>query len=108
MNDKLFTIFSLNFDNYLLDKYFINLCNTCKELNTLLDETMYHNLLVRKFSNKFVNKARPIIISWKDCYSRIITFELQVIKCKYNLWTENNYFQYWDHTNYLKRKLKKY
>ena len=98
MNDKLFTIFSLNFYDYLFDPYFINMCNTRKELNSLLDETVYYNLLLRKFSEKFVTKAKPIIISWKDCYSRIIKFELLVIKYNYDLWTENDYFKYWEHT----------
>ena len=80
MHDKLFTIFTLNFYDYLFDKYFINLCNTCKELSNLLDETLYYNLLLRKFSKKFVLNARSIIISWKNCYSLIIQFELKVMK----------------------------
>ena len=76
------TIFSLNFDNYLLDKYFINLCNTCKELNTLLDETMYHNLptillldkkcdTFRKSSKKLVRLLEKKKIIHYDVYSVI-------------------------------------
>jgi len=89
-------ITQINFYNYVNDKDYINLLSTNKVYHKLLlDDNTYKLILCIKFSIKFVDKAKQIIISWKDCYLRIKNFENFILKHSYNLWHEEDYFAYW-------------
>lgn len=85
----------LNFYEFINDIDYINLLCTSKEYYKLLDENMYKAILYNKFSEKFINKAKTIILSWKDCYLRIKDFEFSVRKYSYDLWKEDEYIAFW-------------
>ena len=94
-------IVSLNLYNYLKDDDYLSLFKTRKEFYSLLDDNIYRILLTNKFSVDFVKDVRPIIISWKDCYTRIKIFESTIDKMYYPRWNHNDYNLYW---NYIKKK----
>jgi hypothetical protein len=86
----------IDFYNYVNDKDYINILCTNKEYNKLLlDDNTYRLILYSKFSKKFVNEAKKIIISWKDCYFKIKRFEYLTIKYSANLLYEEEYFSFW-------------
>lgn len=85
----------LNFYEYINDIDYINLLRTSKQYYNLLDDNMYRAILYNKFSEKFINKAKSIIISWKDCYLRVKDFEVSVTKYSYDLWKEDEYIAFW-------------
>ena len=80
---------------YLDENYFINLSLLSKEINRLFDNNLYKILLIKKFSSNFINNAKSIIISWKDCYNRIKKFEKILNNNNYKLWNENDYIGFW-------------
>ena len=89
-------IIQVDFYNYINDEDYINLLSTNKEYNKLLlDDNTYKLILYSKFSKNFVDKAKQIIISWKDCYKKIKRFEHLSIKYSYDLWLEEEYFAFW-------------
>lgn len=89
-------ITQVDFYNYVNDKDYINLLSTNNEYHKiLLDDNTYKLILYSKFSKEFVDKAKHIIISWKDCYIRIKRFENLTIKYSCDLWLEEEYFAYW-------------
>ena len=88
-------ITQINFYDYVNDKDYINLLSTNKEYYKLLDDNTYKLILYSKFSQNFVDKAKQIIISWKDCYKRIIRFEYLIVKYSCDLWCEDEYFEFW-------------
>uniref|UniRef100_A0A6C0LED2 Uncharacterized protein n=1 Tax=viral metagenome TaxID=1070528 RepID=A0A6C0LED2_9ZZZZ len=93
-------ITQLDFYNYVNDEDYINLLRTNKEYNKLLlDDNTYKLILYIKFSMNFVDKAKQIIFSWKDCYLRIKKFEHLTVKYSFNLWCEEDYFVYWKFKN---------
>ena len=94
-------IISLNLYNYLKDDDYLSLFKTRKEFYSLLDDNIYRILLINKFSVDFVKDVRPIIISWKDCYTRIKIFENTLDKMDCPQWNHYDYNVYW---NYIKKK----
>lgn len=89
-------ITQVDFYNYVNDEDYINLLSTNKEYHELLlDDNTYKLILYSKFSKKFVDKAKQIIISWKDCYKRIKRFEDLIVKYSCDLWCEDDYFAFW-------------
>ena len=94
-------IISLNFYNYLKEDDYLSLFKTRKEFYSLLDDNIYRILLINKFSTDFVKDVRPIIISWKDCYTRIKIFENTLDKMDCPRWNYCDYNVYW---NYIKKK----
>jgi hypothetical protein len=89
-------ITQVDFYNYVNDEDYINLLSTNKDYHKLLlDDNTYRLILYSKFSYNFVDKAKQIIISWKDCYKRIKRFEDLAIKYSTNLWCEEDYFAFW-------------
>jgi len=88
-------ITQINFYNYVNDEDYINLLSTNKEYYKLLNDDSYRLILKKKFSKKFVDKAKQIIISWKDCYFRIKRFEDLIVKYSCDLWCEDDYFAFW-------------
>lgn len=97
----IYNIISLNFYNYLKDDDYFSLFKTRKEFYSLLDDNIYRILLINKFSTDFVKDVRPIIISWKDCYTRIKIFENTLDKMDCPRWNHYDYNVYW---NYIKKK----
>ena len=89
-------ITQINFYDYLNDEDYINLLLTNKEYRSLLlDDNTYKLILYSKFSQKFVDNAKQIIISWKDCYLRIKNFENLILHYSSDLWSEEEYFLFW-------------
>lgn len=89
-------IIQIDFYNYVNDEDYINLISINKEYyNLLLDDNTYKLILCSKFSKNFVDKAKQIIISWKDCYKRIKRFENLIVKYSCDLWCEEEYFAFW-------------
>lgn len=89
-------ITQIDFYNYINDEDYINLLITNKEYyKLLLDDNTFRLILYNKFSKNFVDKAKQIIISWKDCYHRIKTFENLSSKYSIKLWSEDDYFAFW-------------
>ena len=80
-------------------KYYNMLCNQSETKQVyhklLLDDNTYKLILYSKFSKKFVDKAKQIIISWKDCYRRIKRFEDLIVKYSCDLWCEEEFFAFW-------------
>jgi len=89
-------ITQVDFYNYVNDEYYINLLSINKEYHKLLlDDNTYRLILYSKFSKNFVDNAKQIIISWKDCYKRIKRFEDSVVKYSCDLWCEEEYIAFW-------------
>ena len=89
-------ITQINFYNYINDEDYINILSTNKQYyKLLLDDNTYKLILYNKFSKNFVDKAKPIILCWKDCYIRIKRFEYLTIKYSTSLWCEEDYFKFW-------------
>ena len=89
-------ITQIDFYNYINDIDYINLLSTNKDYyKLLLDDNTYRLILYSKFSEKFVDNAKQIIISWKDCYKKIKRFEYLIIKYSHDLWCEEDYFAFW-------------
>ena len=105
INETMYFIINLNFYQYLNDSDYINLLCTNKLYNTLLNDITYKYILYHKFSKNFINKAKTIIISWKDCYLRIKYFEELIVKYSYDLWIEDEYFAYWNYKKEYKKRL---
>ena len=87
-------LFNLNIYNYLFEDY-INFCLINKKYYINLTEKFFKWILQKKFSIKFTLIVSSQIISWKDCYFRIINFEKHIIKYNIPLWTQDDYFKYW-------------
>ena len=89
-------ITQIDFYNYVNDVDYINLLSINKEYyKLLLDDNIYKLILYSKFSKKFIDNAKEIIISWKDCYLRIKKFEDLIVNYSYDLWCEEEYFAFW-------------
>ena len=89
-------ITQVDFYNYVSDEDYINLLSTNKDYHKLLlDDNTYRLILYSKFSKNFVDKAKQIIISWKDCYKRIKRYEDLIVKYSCDLWCEEEYFAFW-------------
>ena len=89
-------ITQIDFYNYLNDEDYINLLITNKQYHKLLlDDNIYKLILYSKFSKKFVDNAKQIISSWKDCYLRIKKFENLILDNSCDLWREEEYFAFW-------------
>ena len=89
-------ITQIDFYNYVNDEDYIKLLSTNKEYyNLLSDDNIFKLILCSKFSKKFVNEAKQIIITWRDCYIRIKRFEYLIIKYSSNLWSEEQYILFW-------------
>jgi hypothetical protein len=59
------------------------------------NDNIFKHYLVTKFSNKFINISKYIIISYYDCYVRIHDFEKCLKKYGYELWDESIYYVFW-------------
>lgn len=91
-------IIELNFYNYLNYFDYTNLLCVCKKYynNILLNhDNIYKEYLVKKFSVNFVEIVYPIIISYYDCFKRIVNFENTIQKMGYELWEEDIYYLFW-------------
>tara|TARA_B110001450_G_scaffold221352_1_gene217341 strand:- start:19371 stop:19673 length:303 start_codon:yes stop_codon:yes gene_type:complete len=89
-------LIQLNFYTYLKLNDYINLLLTNKiYYNNYNNDSIYKYYLKRKFSENFIEKAKPIIISYYDCFHRISIFENIVIKEGFELWEEDIYYLFW-------------
>lgn len=95
-------IIDLNYYEYLKDLYeYLNLIKTSKFLYLNYNKDyIYKFFLEKKFSSLFTKTANQIIISYKDCYIRIIIFENILKKNGYELWDENIYYLFWKNKYY--------
>lgn len=91
-------ILQLNFYNYLNYFDYTNLLSCCKNYyynNCYNCDDIYKIFLIKKFSYNFVDIVRPIIISYYDCFLRIVIFENRFKKMGYELWKEDIYYLFW-------------
>ena len=100
-------IIQLNYYNYLNYNDYIKLLLTTKKYYFNMDynnDLIYKYYLSKKFSDRFIKIALPIIYSYYDCFLRIVEFEKTLLKYGYPLWDENVYFAYWKNRNLLELK----
>jgi hypothetical protein len=91
-------IIQLNFYEYLDYFDYTNLLITSKNFyynKNFKNDNIYKKYLENKFSKQFVIKAKPIIISYYDCFLRIINFEKILLSYDYELWDEQIYYAFW-------------
>jgi len=89
----------LNFYTKISIKDFISLCSINKHIfnNYYNDEIIWEYYCRKKFSDNFWNIAQKHPeFTWKLCLNNILKFESQVMNIKYTLWTEENYFLFWN------------
>ena len=82
-------IIQLNYYNYLNYNDYIKLLLTTKKYYFNMDynnDLIYKYYLSKKFSDRFIKIALPIIYSYYDCFLRIIEFEKTLLKYGYPLW----------------------
>lgn len=102
INENMDYIIQLNFYNYLDYKDYRNLLQTNKKYyynSNYNNDLIYKYYLLNKFSDKFIEMAKSIIISYYDCLVRIETFENTLKNLGYELWKEDVYFMYWKAKN---------
>ena len=100
-------IIQFNYYNYLPYYDYINLLMTSKKFyysNDYNHDYIYRYYVIKKFSNKFADKALPIIYSYYDFLLRIVNFENSLLKVGYPLWEEDLYYAYWKSKNLLELK----
>jgi hypothetical protein len=100
-------IIQLNYYNYLPYNDYINLLKTSKKYyysNDYNHDYIYRYYIIKKFSNKFLEDALPIIYSYYNFLSRIVIFENSLLKVGYPLWEEDLYYAYWKAKNLLQLK----
>ena len=91
-------IIQFNFNEYLNYYDYTKLLLTCREFyynKYYNSDIIYKKYLENKFSKEFVIKAKPIIISYYDCFLRIINFEKYIISLNGELWDEKIYYAFW-------------
>lgn len=91
-------VIQLNFYNYIDCIDYINILLTNKSYYTntsYKNDNIFKHYLVTKFSSKFTNVSKSIIISYYDCYIRIYIFEKRLRKYGYELWDESVYYVFW-------------
>ena len=96
-------IIQLNFYEYLNYLDYFKLLRTSKIFyydNSYKSDNIYKYYLENKFSKQFVINAKPIIISYFDCFIRINNFEKIIKSLNYDLWDENVYFAFWNSIKY--------
>ena len=92
-------VIQLNYYNYINYIDYNRLLQTNKNYynnTTYNNDNVYKFYLSNKFSEKFVNKARSIIISYYDCFIRIIRFENKLINMGLDIWNEDIYYLFWE------------
>ena len=112
-------IIQLNYYNYLSFKEYTRLLLTNKKYynnNIFNNDKIYKNYLINKFSAGFVTVLRkniifnyliyPRILSYKECLSRIVIFENNLIKNNMKAWDEKAYYSHWEKMNFIKEKEK--
>lgn len=112
-------IIQLNYYNYLSFKEYTQLLLTNKKYyynNIFNNDKIYKNYLINKFSSDFVTVLRqniisyyliyPRILSYKECLSRIVMFENNLIKNNIKAWDEEAYYSHWKKMNFLKEEEK--
>ena len=91
-------LIQLNFYNYLDYFNYTRLLLTCKNFyknNINHHDNIYKHYLKKKISNNFIKFVKPIIISYYDCFLRIVNFEKTISKMGYKLWEEDVYYLFW-------------
>jgi len=102
--------------DYIIQYNYFNYMNYADYLHLLLtkkgfyynknynNDLIYKHYLINKFSDKFASLAKPIIISYYDCFARLIQFERELKKYGYELWSENIYYAFWKAKNLIELK----
>ena len=92
-------IIVLNFYNYCNYINYTNLLLTCKyyyyDKNIINNDNIYKYYLIKKFSINFANISRSFIISYYDCFLRIVNFEKIINNLGYETWEEDIYYLFW-------------
>ena len=91
-------VIQFNFYEYLNYFDYTNLLLTSKKFYYNIcykNDNIYKKYLENKFSKQFVIKAKPIIISYYDCFLRIINFEKILSSYHHDLWDEQTYYAFW-------------
>jgi hypothetical protein len=102
----------LNFFYFLTENDYVNLLMTCKyyynDYVCINRDNIYKYYLRNKFSKKFENVARPIIISYRDCFARIKILEDKInylnkynSSYEYKYWDEDAYYLFWKFKNMI-------
>lgn len=94
-------IINLNFYEYLHYSDYINLTKISKYYFTYFyklinKECFYKQLLIARFSYKFIKTVTPIIISYQDCFYRVQRFETILKNLGHELWEEDVYYIFWN------------
>lgn len=100
-------IIQYNYYNYLdyIDYISLLLTNKTFYYNSVYsNDFIYKFYLQKKFSQRFIVLSRPIIMSYKDCFYRIVTFEKRLINLGYKIWEEDTYYMYWKMKNLIELK----
>ena len=88
----------LNYYEYLNYFDYTNLLMTTKKFYynyQYNNDNIYKLYLEDKFSKQFIIKAKPIIISYYDCFLRIVNFEKFALSLQLDLWNEETYYAFW-------------
>ena len=61
------------------------------------DEVIWEYYCREKFTDVFCNRAQlQQKFNWKLCLSNILDFEHKLNKTKFSLWSEQEYFEWWN------------
>jgi len=97
-------IINFNFYKYCDFTSYSNLLLTCKYYyydNIINNDIIYKYYLQNKFSNKFINISNSFIISYYDCFTKIMNFEKLAISIDSELWEEDIYYLFWKQQKWI-------
>lgn len=99
MNKIIDYLVMMNFYNYINYFDYTNLLLTSKKFYKdyifANNDNIYRYYLIIKFSNNFVDHAKKFIISYYDCFYRIVNFEKMITNENLELWDEKTYLAFW-------------